>query len=79
MLKLAKLYLSWGWGNPFFLPPSLAEECVSPSVFALQAEPLDQQNISDEGEGHRSKVKVTKIKVVKIRVFSPVSEKVSQG
>ena len=32
-----------------------------------------------EGQGHRSKVKVTKVKNVKIPVFSLVSEKVVQG
>ncbi len=32
-----------------------------------------------EGQGHRSKVKVTKVKHVKIPVFSLVSEKVVQG
>ncbi len=32
-----------------------------------------------EGQGHRSKVKVTKVKNIKIPVFSLVSEKVAQG
>ncbi len=31
-----------------------------------------------EGQGHRSKVKVTKVKNVKIPVFSPASENVVQ-
>ena len=32
-----------------------------------------------EGQGHRSKVKVTKVKNVKIPVFSLLSEKMVQG
>ncbi len=38
-------------------------------------------HISDkfEGQGHRSKVKVTKVKSVKIPVFSLLSEKMVQG
>ncbi len=64
--------------------------CVS--VCALQAEPLGptdlkfsvhikDYHISDkfEGQGHRAKVKVTKVKNVKIPVFSLVSEKMVQG
>ncbi len=63
--------------------------CVCLSVYALQSEPVDLQfgahikdhHISDkfEGQGHRSKVKVTKVKNVKIPVFSLVSENVVQG
>ncbi len=61
--------------------------CVS--VCALQAEPLDLKfgahindyPISDkfEGQGHRSKVKVTKVKNVKFPVFSLVLQYVVQG
>ncbi len=42
---------------------------------------IKDHHISDEfeGQGHRSKVKVTKVKNVKISVFSLVSEKVVQG
>ena len=42
---------------------------------------MKDHHISDkfEGQGHRSKVKVTKVKNVKIPVFSLVSEKVAQG
>ncbi len=61
-------------------------ESVCLSVCALQAEPLDLptdlnfgirikgHHISDEyeGQGHRSKVRVTKVKNVKISVFSLV-------
>ncbi len=43
--------------------------------------PIEDHHISDkcEGQGHRSKVKVTKVKNVKIPVFSLVSEKMVQG
>ncbi len=40
---------------------------------------IKDHHISDEFEGHRSKVKVTSVKNVKIPVFSLVSEKVGQG
>ena len=42
---------------------------------------IKDHQLSDkfESQGHRSKVKVTKVKNVKIPVFSLVSEKVVQG
>ncbi len=56
---------------------------VGPTDLKFGAHIEDHHNniISDEFEaqGHRSKVKVTKVKNVKIPVFSLVSEKVVQG
>ena len=63
--------------------------CVCLSVCTLQAEPLglklgahiEGHHTLDkfEGQGHRSKVKVTKVNNVKNPVFSLVSEKVVKG
>ena len=40
---------------------------------------IEDHHISDKFEGYRSKIKVTKVKNLKIPVFSLVSEKMVQG
>ena len=53
---------------------------VGPKDLKFGARIKDHHTLDNfEGQGHRSKVKVTKVKNVKIPVFSKVSEKVVQG
>ncbi len=57
-----------------------AGRTVGPTDLKFGARIKDHHILDEfEGQGHRSKVKVTKVKNVKIPVFSLVSEKMVQG